>query len=130
MKPKWSGYLSVLAIIALIAAGGIKTQHYLDKTATEMALVLQSIKNSAGEDKWEESQERYLDFNSRWSGIRKNWILFIDHAPINNIEMKLARVNTLLKNQEQSEVAAELSEVITLLQQIPEGEKLTWHNIF
>lgn len=129
MKPKWIGYLSVLAIITLIASCGIKTQHYLDRTAAEMTAGLQVVKDGVEQNKWEESRKEYTAFSESWNHTRENWVLFINHTQINNIEMRLARIGEMLEGQEQSSVTAELSEAIMLLQQIPESERLTWRNI-
>jgi hypothetical protein len=129
MKPKWTGYLSVLVIAALIICSGIFSQNYLDRTAAELLASLQTIKNDMEHNSWEASLANCVAFNKSWQPVRENWVLFIDHNQINNIETRLARLGELLKARQQSEAAAEISEIIILLQQIPESERLTWRNI-
>lgn len=129
MKPKWSGYLSVLVILALIAGSGILSQLYLERTAAEMLARLETIKIDIEQNNWEASLANYTAFHKSWHPVRENWVLFIDHNQINNVESRLARLGEQLKARLQSEALAELSETILLLQQIPESERLTWRNI-
>lgn len=130
MKTKWTGYLGVLAIIAVITLSGVKVQNYLDRTASEMVASLQAVKDDVAENKWEDSIINFSTFIERWQPVRENWVLFINHNEINNVETKLTRISELLKTQEHSSVTAELGEAIMLLQQIPERERLNWRNIF
>jgi hypothetical protein len=129
MKPKWLGYFSVLVIVALIISSGIISQNYLDRTAAEMLASLETVKNNIEQSNWETSLASYTAFCESWQPVRENWVLFIDHDQINNVEIKLARLGEQLKAREQTETLAELSEIILLLQQIPESERLTWRNI-
>lgn len=129
MKLKWTGYLSVLVIAALIICSGIFSQTYLDRSAAELLASLQTIKNDIEHNSWEASLTSYAVFNKNWQPVRENWVLFINHNQINNIETRLARLGELLKARQQSEAAAEISEIISLLQQVPENERLTWRNI-
>lgn len=130
MKTKWTGYLGVLAIIAAITLSGVKVQNYLNRTASEMVASLQAVKDDVAENKWEDSIINFSTFIERWQPVRENWVLFINHNEINNVETKLTRISELLKTQEHNSVTAELGEAIMLLQQIPERERLNWRNIF
>ena len=94
-----------------------------------MTACLQAVNEGVEQNKWDESLQKYSAFSKKWHPIRENWVLFINHAQINNIEMKLTRISELLKLREQSSLTTELSEAIMLLQQIPESERLTWRNI-
>jgi len=130
MKRLLFGYVIIIIVVALIGLGGAYFQSYLEKTAAELSLELEKVKDKVAEGNWEESKEAFISFNKKWERVRKNWAMFTNHFEIDNIEMKLVRSQEFIEAKDRVNAAVELSEAIMLLEHIPERERLTLQNIF
>jgi len=130
MKRLLFGYVIIIVVVALIGLGGAYFQSYLEKTAAELSLELEKVKDKVAEGNWEESKEAFISFNKKWERVRKNWAMFTNHFEIDNIEMKLVRSQEFIEAKDRVNAAVELSEAIMLLEHIPERERLTLQNIF
>jgi len=120
----------IIVVVALNGLGGAYFQRYLEKTAAELSLELEKVKDKVAEGNWEESKEAFISFNKKWERVRKNWAMFTNHFEIDNIEMKLVRSQEFIEAKDRVNAAVELSEAIMLLEHIPERERLTLQNIF
>jgi len=130
MKRLLFGYVIIIIVVALIGLGGAYFQSYLEKSAAELSLELEKVKDKVAEGNWEESKEAFISFNKKWERVRKNWAMFTNHFEIDNIEMKLVRSQEFIEAKDRVNAAVELSEAIMLLEHIPERERLTLQNIF
>jgi len=130
MKRLLFGYVIIIVVVALIGLGGAYFQSYLEKSAAELSLELEKVKDKVAEGNWEESKEAFISFNKKWERVRKNWAMFTNHFEIDNIEMKLVRSLEFIEAKARVNAAVELSEAIMLLEHIPEREQLTLQNIF
>lgn len=130
MKSKLWGYISILLIILVITVSGLVVQNYLENTSGDMVAGLRRIKVTTDQKNWHDSRIYFTDFMRKWKPVRNNWILFINRNEILSVEMKLSRIEEYIEKKDENNLAAELSEAIMLLEQIPERERLTWRNVF
>ncbi len=130
MKRFIGSYVVVFIVIGLIAAGGLLSQQYLNRTSAQLVVELKEVKKLVEQDDWKGSKEAYDRFDRRWTGVRKNWAMFTDHFEIDNIEMRLARSREFIEAEDAVNASAEFGEAIMLLEHIPERGRLTLHNIF
>ena len=64
---KWSGWLLVLAIVAIITSGGILTQRYLDRSADELASQLKQVQQAVEHGDWRESEGGFAVLEKGWN---------------------------------------------------------------
>ncbi len=127
---KWSGWLLVLAIVVIITTGGILTQRYLDRSSEELAAQLQQVRQAVEQRDWQRSESNYNDFEKRWNRVSDNWALFTDHLELDNLEMRLIRLQEFIEARDGVNARAEAGEALNLIRHIPERERLTWRNLF
>ncbi|MGD0152347.1 MAG: DUF4363 family protein [Thermacetogeniaceae bacterium] len=127
---KWSGWLLVLVIVAIITTGGILTQRYLDRSSEELASRLQQVQQAVEQRDWQRSESKYNDFEKRWNSVNNNWALFTDHLELDNLEMRLIRLQEFIETRDEVNARAEAGEALNLIKHIPERERLTWRNLF
>lgn len=127
---KWSGWLLVLAIVAIIATGGNLTQRYLDRSSEELATRLGPVRQAVEQRDWQKSESSFRDLKKRWGSVDKNWALFIDHLELDNLEMRLIRLQGFIEAQDEVNARVEAGEALNLIRHIPERERLTWRNVF
>ena len=127
---KWSGWLLVLAIAAIIATGGILTQRYLDRSSDQLATRLGRVRQAVEQRDWQGSESSFRDLEKCWHSVDKNWALFTDHLELDNLEMSLTRLQGFIEAQDEVNAMVEAGEVLSLIRHVPERERLTWRNVF
>jgi hypothetical protein len=127
---RWSGWLLVLAIVAIIITGGILAQRYLDRSADELASRLEQVQQAVKHADWEGSENSFAALEKRWSGVHSNWALLTDHLELDNLELKLVRLQEFINARDEVNAGVEAGEAMDLIRHIPERERLTWRNVF
>ncbi len=127
---KWSGWLLVLAIVAIITVGGILTQRYLDRSADELASQLERVESAVEHGDWRESEGGFAVLEKDWNRAHDNWALFTDHMELDNLEMCLVRLQEFIATRDEVNARAAAGEAMDLIRHIPERYRLTWRNVF
>ena len=127
---KWSGWLLVLAIVAIITVGGILTQWYLDRSADELASQLERVESAVEHGDWRESEGGFAVLEKDWNRAHDNWALFTDHMELDNLEMCLVRLQEFIATRDEVNARAAAGEAMDLIRHIPERYRLTWRNVF
>ncbi|HHV35420.1 MAG TPA: DUF4363 family protein [Syntrophomonadaceae bacterium] len=123
-------YVIIIIVVGLIGFGGVYSQRYLDRSASQLVVELEEVKKAVEQERWKESRDAYAKFNKNWSKAHENWAMFTDHFELDNIEMRLTRGRSFIEAEDATNAIAEFNEAIMLLDHIPERERLTLYNIF
>lgn len=130
MKRIIGSYVIIIIVIGVIGIGGIYSQKYLDRSASQLVGDLEEVKKVVEQEKWKESRDAYAKVNENWDDAHKKWALFTDHYELDNIEMRLIRGQSFIEAEDATNAVVEINEAIMLLEHIPERERLTLYNIF
>lgn len=123
-------YAIILIVVAIIGMGGVYSQRYLERSASQLAVELKEVKKAVEQEEWKDGREAYAEFSKNWGDAHKNWAMFTDHFELDNIEMRLTRGRSFIEVENVTNAIAEFDEAIMLLEHIPERERLTLYNIF
>jgi hypothetical protein len=66
----------------------------------------------------------------RWNKAHINWALFTDHLELDNLKLKLIRLQEFIESQDEVNAKVEAGEAMVMIRHIPERERLTWRNVF
>lgn len=127
---KWSGWLLILVIMAVITTGGILSQRYLDRSADELISQLERVQQAVEQKDWMTSEAGFALLDQHWSRVHNNWALFTDHLELDNLELSLIRLQKLIETRDEVNARVEAGEAMDMIRHIPERERLTWRNIF
>jgi len=127
---KWSGWLLVLAIVAIVIAGGILSQQYLERSADGLTAQLERVQQSVEQKDWMMSERDFALLEERWSGVHGNWALFKDHLELDNLDLSLIRLQKFIETRDEVNARVEAGTALDLIRGIPEREQLTWRNVF
>ncbi|MGB4504426.1 MAG: DUF4363 family protein [Syntrophaceticus sp.] len=130
MKRIIGSYVIIIIVIGVIGIGGIYSQKYLDRSASQLVGDLEEVKKVVEQEKWKESRDAYAQVNENWGDAHKKWAMFTDHYELDNIEMRLIRGQSFIEAEDATNAVVEINEAIMLLEHIPERERLTLYNIF
>jgi hypothetical protein len=127
---KWSGWLLVLAIAAIVTTGGILSQRYLDRSAYDLASQLERVQQAVDHRDWRESADSFEALEKRWTRVHSNWALITDHMELDNLELSLVRLREFIESRDEVNARVEAGGAMDMIRHIPERERLTWRNIF
>lgn len=127
---RWSGWLLILVIVGIIAAGGLLAQRCLDRSAGGLAADLQRVQQEIGRGDWDGAKSAFAALGDRWDGVRRNWALLTDHQELDSLELRLVRLREFIEARDEVNARVEAAEAMSLIRHIPERERLTWRNIF
>jgi hypothetical protein len=69
-------------------------------------------------------------FKAKWDSIKPIWTILIDHVEIDNIERSYTKTKAFVLNKDFSSASSECSELLLLVNHIPEKEQLSIKNVF
>ncbi len=127
---KWIGWLLVLAIAAMITAGGILTQQYLDTSASEMASRVEQVQQAVERGDWMDGQRSFAILEADWNRTHGNWAMITDHTELDNLELSLVRLQKFIEARDEINARVEAGEALDMIRHIPERDRLTWQNVF
>jgi hypothetical protein len=127
---KWSGWLLVLAIAAIVISGGILTQQYLDRSADELTSQLERVQQSVEQKDWMMGESAFALLDEHWNGVHSNWALVTDHQELDNLDLSLVRLQKFIETRDEVNARVEAGTALDLIRSIPERERLTWRNVF
>lgn len=126
MKMLLAYSLAFFVIIAL----GLGIIAYLESSSEELSQELTAIKDAVSARDWQRAEQLLEQTQDNWEDTKKVWSTLINHREIDQLEMTFAKLTEYLVNQEQSLALAELETAKTLVEHIPEKERLSLANLF
>jgi len=120
----------IIISLALIIGFGIVTTALINSSAEELTTYINNLEKHIAEEKWQESRQNIGEISKLWSKTKKNWLLFLDHQEIDNIDLTYARLNKYIEAQDLPSALAEVAALKLLVKHIPDISALTLRNIF
>ncbi len=117
------------AIVLTIVAISLGMNMYLTRTAWELSWQLEQVQQSVRSGRWAEAEHSFEQAAEQWKETRHIWALVIRHQEIDALEVAFARISQFLSVQELAESLAELEAARSLLEHIPEKERVRLQNI-
>ncbi len=122
--------LAVILSLALFIATGAYVQHYIDKTAEEIAGETDHLKKLVEAESWDEAAAVLNQITDEWTRVRRKWNALIDHAEVDRIDDALARTRELINLKDIKDCLVEIAVLKQTILHIPENERLALPNIF
>jgi hypothetical protein len=127
MRPQFVPFL-IIGLVALIICGSYLIEYRLEKRANEMSTNLTKVKKALTREDYAAAHQSLHEFKTIWRHTKKYWSMTTDHHEMDEIEMSLARLESLL--QRKTPLALEeLAVVQHLIRHIPEKERFNWLNV-
>ena len=120
---------TVILGFVLLFAISIVTNYNLEKTSDILQLELNTAEEHLLTEDWNQALVQIEDIEYKWSQYKSWWAIFLNHATLNNIEISISRLKQHILTENRSLSLAELHELLILLKDIPESEKLKLNNI-
>ncbi|HOB19578.1 MAG TPA: DUF4363 family protein [Candidatus Atribacteria bacterium] len=119
----------VLSLILFIAVGSY-VQHYIEKTARNIAEETDRLKQLVEAGSWDEAGAVLNRITEEWTVMRRKWNALIDHSEVDRIDDALARTGELINLKEIKDCLVEIAVLKQTILHIPENERLALSNIF
>lgn len=130
----WGGEVMRLLVVTLIVTliiciFSVYSVTFLDQTATEMVTLLNRAEKAIFENNWEMVENNIKDFSKKWEKQHAIWAILIEHSEIDNIDIRLAYLESYIKTKSIPETLGEINALLKYLEHIPGIEKLTIQNL-
>ncbi len=134
MKHGYTHTFKVLTYIALLAAliigSSVFAQKLLKRDSDELGKFITEIEKSSESKNWEQAASGISKVSEMWSGVKGTWSALIDHQEIDNIDVTLSRLLSLIQTEEVPSVLSEAAALKKYIEHIPQKEKLDFSNLF
>lgn len=120
--------ISILLISLIVA--GVWSYQGIETTAKELLSHLNSIETSVKSERWREAEAAMLGLQGRWERVKGLWSTLLNHQEIDNIELSLSRLDSLIASKNTALIPPEVAALRLFIRHIPEKEAFTLRNIF
>lgn len=122
-------YIVILGFVLLFSIS-ITANHYLGKSSEILQVELRVVEEQLLSEDWAQALFRLEDIEIKWTEYKSWWAVFLNHATLNNIEISINRLEQYIITEDKSLSLAELSELLIILEDISDAERLKLYNIF
>lgn len=124
----------IISIIAIILAGEVWTNRYLNASSKEIVEMLEDLKQdvevaSENQNK-KNTEEKMQKIEEKWDRTSKVWCTLIVHQEIDNMEQAIVKAKSHIKNEEREDALEQIETAIFFADHIREREEVSWKNIF
>ena len=134
MKHGYTHTFKVLTYIVLLAAliigSSVFAQKLLKRDSDELGKFITEIEKSSESKNWEQAASDISKVSEMWSAVKGTWSALIDHQEIDNIDVTLSRLLSLIQTEEVPSVLSEAAALKKYIEHIPQKEKLDFSNLF
>lgn len=119
----------VIAIVFLVFVPGYYTNSYLKDSAKEIVTIVENIEN---EVKIGEMGNLKLvqNLKEKWEKEQDWWNILSNHQNTDEVQRQIEMLITNYENKEKSEVLINLTEIKSIVEDVPKGEGIMLVNIF
>lgn len=121
---------AIIAITAAIITISIFSQNILHRDSDILVQYIEKVEDSIKKDDWNQA-ENHINQNVKiWEDMKGTWSALVDHQEIDNIDVTMTRLQTLIKSKDTSSALSEAAALKKFFNHIPNKEKLSLHNVF
>lgn len=121
---------SIIIIIASIIAVSIFSQYTLYRDSDKLVQSIEKVEESMNKKDWNQAENQVNQISKIWEDVKGTWSALVDHQEIDNIDVTLTRMQTLVKSKDTSSALSEAAALKKFFNHIPNKEKLSLHNVF
>lgn len=121
---------SIIIIVAAIIAVSVFSQHILYRDSGKLVQSINKVEESMKKEDWNQSEKQVIQIIRIWEDVKGTWSVLLDHQEIDNIDVTLTRLQTLIKSRDNSSAPAEAAALKKYVNHIPAKEKLSLDNVF
>ena len=118
----------IISVIALVVAGSMLMQRYLEQTSDELISILEEIKSDI--ENLEKTKTLSEELLAKWNEINKVWSTIIIHEELDNIELSMLGLKGAIISGDSDDATEEIERTIFLVGHIKEKEAFKLKNIF
>jgi hypothetical protein len=119
----------IIGLVLMIIGGSFLIQYRLEKNSEMMNHQLKQLQKAITAGNHQTALKNLDVFEKTWNKTKKGWSMITDHREMDEIEMSLARLQSLLKRKSPTLALEELSVMEHLVKHIPEKERFNWLNV-
>lgn len=120
----------VAILLIIIILSGSLTLYYLDRSAGELELAINSAGRSVTAKNWPAAELQLEKFEKKWTKTQYFWAMLVDHFEIDNIDDSYNKTKKYIESEDYSSALAELEALRHYILHIPKKEGFTFENIF
>lgn len=120
----------IVLLAAFIIGMSIFSQQLLRKDSEKLKAEIDITVKYAENENWKDAESSINELGRIWSDVKGSWSALIDHAEIDNIDVTLSQLQTLVKAKELPDTLSESAALKTYIGHIPEKERLKLENLF
>jgi hypothetical protein len=128
--PALKNLLLILIPTVFIIGLGIFSQQLLRRDSNVLKSSIDVAVKCAYTGNWKGAEDSLDEVAKTWSKVKGSWSALIDHEEIDNIDVTLSQLQTLVKAKELPDTLSEAAALKTYIGHIPEKEKLRLENLF
>ncbi len=120
----------IVILITFILGISIFSQQLLHRDSENLKAALEIAVKYAAAENWNGAESSLGEVEKTWTKVKGTWSALIDHVEIDNIDVTLAQLQSLIKAKELPGSLSEAAALKTYIGHIPEKEKLKLENLF
>lgn len=121
---------AIIILLLLIFGISLFSQQKLRRDSILLSQSIEKIEKSIEAEDWHLAKNTLKQINNDWMSVKGIWAALIDHEEIDNIDVTLIRLETLVKTEDISASLSEAAALKKFINHIPIKEKLSFENIF
>jgi len=122
-------FLITLSLLAVIIIFSCAVLSMLSKESDQIGNIITDIMDDSEKGNWTKAQSQVSSLKDIWSDTEKKWAMLLDHLEIDNIDMALQRVSTLIDRKQKELAITEASVLLLYIKHIPEKETFNLVNL-
>ena len=120
----------IVLLAALIIGSSVFAQKLLKRDSDKLGKIITEIEKSSESKNWDQAASDITKVSEMWSDVKGTWSALIDHQEIDNIDVTLSRLLSLIQTEEVPSVLSEAAALKKYIEHIPQKEKLDFSNLF
>lgn len=120
----------IIAIAAAIITASVFAQQILFRDSDQMVLSIEKVEEGIKKKDWEQAKNQIDRIMKLWADSKGTWSALVDHQEIDNIDVTLSRLQTLVNSKDTASALQEAAALRKFVGHIPNKEKLSLDNVF
>jgi len=121
---------AIIAITAAIITVSVFAQKLLFHDSDQLVRSVEKTEEGIKKNDWEQAENQIDQIMRQWEDTKKTWSALVDHQEIDNIDVTVSRLQTLVRSKDDASALQEAAALKKFVGHIPNKEKLTLYNIF
>lgn len=132
MKLKYTvkNIVFITLLLLFILTASIISQLLISKDSQRLEIAIDRVLKSTENDDWTSAKEETEELSKKWRSVMGLWSALIDHDEIDNIDVTLLRLKSLINSRDKATALCEATALKKYIGHIPEKEKLNIENLF